>query len=114
LDEVLEHHRSWRTLDLERKGAVLVDRHDDADDLALDVLRGGVELLNELTGVYAILTKCRPNGRRRCGNTAGGLNLEDVTDLFLGHSPSSKRRSILTGSERVSKRRGRGVLRTQD
>ena len=56
-----------------------------ADDLALEMGRGRVELLDELSGVHAVLTERGSDRRRGRRGPAGGLELELLGDFFLGH-----------------------------
>ena len=53
--------------------------------LPLRWARRGVELLDELAGVHAVLTEGRADRRRGGGGAAGGLKLELNGDFFLGH-----------------------------
>jgi hypothetical protein len=57
-------HAGRRRLHLEVEGAVLVDRDQHADDLALQRAGCGVEALDELPGVHAVLAEGRADRRR--------------------------------------------------
>src|SRR5439155_18116193 len=74
-----------RGLELDVEGAILVHRHQAADDLALHVGAHRVELLDELPGVHAVLTERGPDGRRGRRGPAGRLKLELARDLFFRH-----------------------------
>src|SRR5688500_16807210 len=76
LDRILKQHAGRRALKLNVERAILVDPHQAADDLALEVGGHRVELLDELAWVHTVLTERRADRRRRRGCAAGGLELE--------------------------------------
>src|SRR5690606_22136127 len=82
---LLDQHAGRGRLDLQVEGPVVVDRDHAPDDLALELGRRGVELLDELAGVDALGAEHGTQGRGRRGLAARGHDLELVDDFFLGH-----------------------------
>ena len=83
-ERLLDQHGGRRALRDEREGAVLEDRDLDGHDGALLRGRLGVERLDELHDVDAVLTQGGADRRGRARLTGGSLELDDCQNL-LGH-----------------------------
>ena len=98
--QILQQHAGRRTFQFEIEGAIFVNRDQHADHLALEVGGGGVEALDELAGVDAVLAQSRADGRGWGGGAAGGLELELNGDFFLCHDARTGKQ--VYGRQRIS------------
>src|ERR1700727_1450544 len=73
---LLDQHRGRRAFGDERERAVLVPGDHDGDHRAQVALRLGVEPLDELHDIDAVLAERLPHGGRRRGLSADGLQLD--------------------------------------
>ena len=89
---LLDQHRRRRALGDERERAVLVDGDHDRDHRAGVGLRLGVERLDELHDVDAVLAERGADRRRRAGLAADRLEL-DLGENLLRHRRAARPRS---------------------
>ena len=74
-----------RGLRHEGEGTILINGDLNGDDVALLVLRSGIERLAELHDVDLSSTQCRANGRSGVSSASGNLELNDSSNLLLSH-----------------------------